>query len=126
MTSSHSEGLIGNPEVLAVGQSSCGNRQIKFSANISYWAAEAVGGSVVRSIRKYVAIFNIGETEQAVELDLHDPASLLPGPAFARSAELIGRDLWMRETSPTVLAAAGRVKATLKPHASLLLIVSEK
>ena len=38
-------GLIGNPEVLAVGQSSCGNRQTKFSANISYWAAEAVGGT---------------------------------------------------------------------------------
>lgn len=82
-------------------------------------------GQVVPRIRKYIAIFNIGETERDVELDLHDPASLLPGPPFESNAELTGRDLWMRESSPTV-TAAGIVKATLRPHASLLLLVSEK
>ena len=48
--------LIANPEVLAVGRESCGNRQLSSTANVTVWAAEGHADT-----EKYVAVFNVND-----------------------------------------------------------------
>jgi len=48
--------LIANPEVLAVGRESCGNRQLSNTANVTVWAAEGHADT-----EKYVAVFNVND-----------------------------------------------------------------
>jgi len=100
--------LITNAEVLAVNQQSSGNRQSLERGDIRAWLAAAPDGA-----SRYVAIFNLGETSQTVDLPWSDLG------VTASSAEV--RDLWRKES----LGRQPGVKLELRPHASVLFRVSK-
>ena len=120
--------LITNDRVLNVGNSSCGNGRVKTSHGgaVQYWAANTVSGG-----EKYIAIFNIGE--ETIEYDwdlLYDKTTKLPGPPWMRATDLSALELWDGD-KPLPLAKSmpkgpglGRLKGKLRPHASLLVLVS--
>jgi hypothetical protein len=95
--------LITNPEVLAVDQHSGGNHQVLERGNIRAWTAEVPG-----SEDRYVAVFNLGEGPESVDLAWSELG------VSARSPEV--RDLWLRKS----LGKQERSRATLRPHASVL------
>ncbi len=100
--------LLTNPEVLAVNQGSRGGHPSFSKGNIVAWIAEQPSshGSY------YVAVFNIGDVEQTVNLNWKDIGVDL--------SEAKVRDLWTREDRGIL----DRVSANLRPHASLLFRVS--
>ena len=95
--------LITNPEVLAVNQSSAGGHQSYHQGDTIAWTADAPTGSA-----KYVAVFNLGDAEQDVELSWSDVG--IP----AKHAKI--RDLWTHKD----LGKQNRLHVSLAPHASVL------
>jgi alpha-galactosidase len=95
--------LISNPEVLAVNQSSIGGHQSFHRDDMVAWTANVPGGSA-----KYVAVFNLGDTKQAVDLKWSDVG--------VDEAKHAARDLWIHKD----LGKLGSLKLELAPHASAL------
>lgn len=95
--------LITNPEVLAVNQSSAGGHQSYHQGDTIAWTADAPTGSA-----KYVAVFNLGDAEQDVELSWSDVG--IP----AKHAKI--RDLWTHKD----LGKQNHLQVSLAPHASVL------
>ena len=83
------------------------------------------------AIRRYIAIFNIGEDTIEYDWDLlYDKTTKLPGPPWMRATDLAALDLWDGD-KPLPLAKSmpkgpglGRLQGKLRPHASLLVLVS--
>jgi hypothetical protein len=94
--------LITNPEVLEVNQRGLGGHQAYRQSDTIAWTGDAPGEDA-----KYVAIFNLGETTQAVDLRWRDLGII------AKQAAV--RDLWTR----TDLGAKDQIKVALAPHASV-------
>ena len=101
--------LITNEEVLAMDQHSSGNRQSLERGNIRVWIAAAA-----ESKDNYVAIFNVGEAPENVDLEWKDVGIELSKPAL--------RDLWAKKD----LRRSDKLTVTLQPHASVLYRVSGK
>ena len=101
--------LITNPEVLAVDQNSTGGHQSYRRGDTIAWTADAPGESA-----KYVAIFNVGESTESVNLSWPDVG--IP----AKLAEV--RDLWTHKD----LGSQDRISVPLPPHASALYKVEAK
>ena len=99
--------LITNPEVLAVDQHSSGNHQALDRGNIRAWAAE-----VPESKDRYVAVFNLGESRENVDLAWSELG------ISAKTPEV--RDLWLRKP----LGKQERLRVAVRPHASALYRVS--
>jgi hypothetical protein len=97
------EALYTNPEVIAVDQHSRENRELFRRGSLVVWKAtpEPGGG-------QYVAVFNLGDAEQAVNYSWQD-LGLGEGPHTVR-------DLWGRKD----LGKAVSLKASLRAHASVL------
>ena len=99
--------LLTNPEVLAVDQRGRAPRQALELPGLRVWTSDAPGGA-----DRYVAVFNIADTAQHVDLAWSD-VGLGAGTHTAR-------DLW----SHHALGASSSLRATLAPHASALYLVS--
>jgi hypothetical protein len=97
--------LLTNEEVIAVDQSSRGNREVLFDGSRVAWAAEAEDGSGT-----YVALFNRGP-EKAVEVELPLATLGLSGPVAVR-------DLWRRAPAGVARVA---VRARVESHGAALL-----
>jgi hypothetical protein len=95
--------LITNSEVLAVNQSSAGGHQSYHQGDTIAWTADAPRGSA-----RYVAVFNLGDAKQDVELSWSDVG--IP----AKHAKI--RDLWTHKD----LGKQNRLQVSLAPHASVL------
>jgi alpha-galactosidase len=95
--------LITNEEVLEVDQHSSGGHQVLERGNIRAWVANGATRG-----ERYVAVFNLGEAEETVDLKWQDVGMQL------RSARV--RDLWRHQGVGPV---AG-LHIILKPHASAL------
>jgi hypothetical protein len=91
--------LLTNDEVMTVNQRSTGNRPLFNTGGRVAWAAE-----VPRSRARYVALFNTGEAEAAVGVDL---------AALGLKGRVAVRDLWARKADG---AAEGRLERALPPH----------
>jgi hypothetical protein len=91
--------MLTNDEVLTVNQRSTGNRPLFNTGGRVAWAAE-----VPRSRARYVALFNTGEAETVVGVDL---------AALGLKGRVAVRDLWTRKADG---AAEGRLERTLPPH----------
>jgi hypothetical protein len=105
--------LITNPEVLTVDQHSALNHQSLERGNIRTWLAEATHQEHAESADRYLAVFNLGEADEAVELKWSDVG------VTASSAEV--RDLWRKKS----LGRQSGVKLLLRSHASMLYRISE-
>ncbi len=90
--------LLTNPEVIAVNQTSTGNRPLFLEDGIRVWTAEAEGSG------RYLALFNMHDDERSVGVELRHLG--LTGAAKVR-------DLWARTD---LGAATGRFTQTLPPH----------
>jgi hypothetical protein len=101
--------LITNPEVLAVNQHSKNNRPVLTKGDFQVWTADAPD-----SRDAYVAVFNLGDTEQCLDATWHDVGLKMEGYAI--------RDLWTRQD----LGPAPRLNKALAPHASALFRVSPR
>ncbi|HEX8812938.1 MAG TPA: alpha-galactosidase, partial [Terracidiphilus sp.] len=95
--------LITNEEVLEVNQNSHGGHQTLDRANVRAWTADGA-----RSGEHYIALFNLGESTEKIDLHWSDVG--LP----EQSAAL--RDLWARKDLGTV----DGINLNLRPHASAL------
>jgi alpha-galactosidase len=100
--------LITNDEVLAVNQHSSGNHQSLEDGNVRAWIADAVD-------RKdhYVAVFNLGEAAERVDLRWSKIGLNMNTAAV--------RELWAKRS----LEKKSGVVVELRPHASVLYRVSE-
>jgi len=98
--------LISNPEVLAVNQRSAGNHQSYLQNDILAWTAE-----IPQSSDRYVAVFNLGEDEQQVNL-----AWEMLDVQFVSCRV---RDLWARQD----LGEQASLRVSLAAHASWLIRV---
>ena len=101
--------LLTNPEVLAVNQHSTGNQPLITSNTVVVWTARPETGG-----NRYLAVFNRADEEWGVALHWNEL-----GLVAGRSYKL--RDLWEHKD----LEPANSLKVTLKPHASVLYLVSE-
>jgi alpha-galactosidase len=95
--------LITNEEVLEVNQHSSGGHEVLELGNLRAWMAEGA-----KSGEKFVAVFNLGDAAEDVEL----PWSAVGIPW--QTAEL--RDLWLHKS----LGAVGGVRVRIGAHASVL------
>ena len=95
--------LLTNEEVLGVDQSSHGGHQALDRGNIRAWVADGA-----KAGERYVAVFNLGEADEDVNLRWPDLG------IEAQTVEV--RDLWQQRA----LGANDGVRVRLKPHASLL------
>jgi alpha-galactosidase len=95
--------LISNSEVLAVNQHSENGHQAFHSGEVVAWVADAPGGS-----SKYVAVFNIGDAKQTVDLGWSQIGLQFRNPT--------ARDLWTH----TSLGQLQKLQFDLNPHASVL------
>jgi alpha-galactosidase len=95
--------LITNEEVLDVDQHSSGGNQSLDRKNIRVWIAEGA-----QSGDRYVAVFNIGDSAENVDL-LWDDVGLA-----IQAADV--RDLWTHQE----LGKADGIHTQLRPHASVL------
>src|SRR5262249_36416679 len=100
--------LLTNPEVIAVDQSSSGNRLAISTETTVVWTAQA--GTGRDQPDEYVAIFNLRDKEQTAHYEWKD-LGLKDGGR--RSL----RDLWERKN----LGTAESVDVKLGPHACVLL-----
>ncbi len=96
------ESLLTNPEVIAADQDSSGNKPVIQTDSTVVWIAKGSAG------RRYVAVFNPGDGEQAVSYGWKELG--LSGAGYKV------RDLWLRKD----LGAAAALKVSLAPHASAL------
>lgn len=101
--------LITNPEVLAVNQHSSNGHQSYHQGDKIAWTAQAEEGNT-----KYIAVFNVGERKESVELSWTDVG------IEAKRASI--RDLWARKD----LGMQDRIVVSLDPHASTLYKVEPK
>ncbi|HEY0778553.1 MAG TPA: hypothetical protein VGD56_11365, partial [Gemmatirosa sp.] len=99
--------LLTNPEVLAVDQRGRSPRQALERPGLRVWTSQPPDGA-----DRYVAVFNLADTAQRVDLAWPD-LGLGAGPRAAR-------DLWARRT----LGPSGQLQVALAPHASALYRVS--
>ncbi len=100
-------GLLTNPEVLAVNQHSDNGRQSYREGNKVAWTADVPGSN-----SRYVAVFNIGDSEEAIHL---------PWSAVGVAAQKATvRDLWLHKDTKDVDA----IHLSLRPHASILVKVT--
>jgi alpha-galactosidase len=99
--------LLTNPEVIAVNQNSQNNHQAYRQDEILVWTAEIAGSS-----DRYVAVVNLGDTQQAVQLPWN--AVDVPGD------QALVRDLWLGQD----LGEQKSLQVTLSAHASWLIRVS--
>jgi alpha-galactosidase len=97
------ESLLSNPEVIAVDQHSRGNHPVVTGDKTAVWLAEPEYGQGY-----YLAVFNIGDAEQAVHYDWKDLG------LTSRSYKL--RDLWKRKD----VGSAASLSVNLHPHGSVL------
>lgn len=95
--------LITNEEVLNVDQHSSGGGQVLDKGKIRAWVANGPHAG-----EHYVAIFNLGDTEQEVNLGWNEVG-------IANSVSAV-RDLWSHKSVPVTAA----LRVTLRPHASAL------
>jgi hypothetical protein len=94
--------LITNEEVLEVDQHSHGGHQALDRANIRVWVADgAVAG------KHYVAVFNLGESSEEMQIKWGDLGLQIPSTASVR-------DLWRHED----LHWSGGMKIQLQAHSS--------
>jgi alpha-galactosidase len=100
--------LITNREVLTINQHSSLNHQSLERGDIRVWLAE-----VPDSRDGYVAVFNLGETGETVDLGWSELG------VRASSAEV--RNLWLNQA----LGRQARVQLALRPHASVLYRISK-
>lgn len=101
--------LITNPEVIAVDQRSSGNREALSRGNIRAWVAKGANPDI-----HYVAVFNLGDEPQHVELTWADLG--------ISSSIAAVRDLWERRD----LDARQALAVSLRAHASGLYRVSTR
>jgi len=94
--------LITNPEVLAVNQHSTNGHQSYRQGDTIAWTADAPGENA-----KYVAVFNIGEGRQAIDLKWRDLG------ITTKQAPV--RDLWMHAD----LGTKEQIHVSLARHASV-------
>jgi alpha-galactosidase len=94
--------LITNPEVLEVNQNSSGGHQSYHQEDTVAWTADVPAKNA-----KYVAVFNIGDAPQTVDLKWSDVGVVAKAPKV--------RDLWGRKD----LGAQGNIHISLAPHASV-------
>jgi alpha-galactosidase len=94
--------LITNPEVLEVNQHSKNGHQSYRQGNIVVWTADAPRDNV-----KYVAVFNIGETNLTVDIEWRDLGIVTKQAAV--------RDLWAR----TDLGTKQQLHVSIAAHASI-------
>jgi alpha-galactosidase len=97
------EGLLTNPEVLAVNQASSENHQSLDQADVRAWIASVPGRR-----EKYLAVFNLGDATQRITLTWREVGIELNNPEV--------RDLWQRKD----LGRQNRLEVSLPAHASLL------
>ncbi len=102
-TDSATQALITNQEVLDVDQHSRGGHQVLERGNIRAWIAESE-----KTEHRYVAVFNLGEATEQVNISWGDLK--IPGTVTAV------HDLWRRRS----IEAVDAVHASLPPHASTL------
>ena len=95
--------LITNEEVLAVNQHSSGGHQVLERGNIRAWLADAPEAG-----DHDVAVFNLGSTEEQVDLSWSDLG--------LQSTRAAVRDLWLKKS----LGESHRLRLKLRPHASAL------
>jgi hypothetical protein len=100
--------LITNEEVLEVNQHSSGGHQVLDRGNIRAWTADGT-----KPGEHYVAVFNLGDSADKVELHWRDVGLL------AKSVAL--RDLWGHKD----LGRAEGLQVQLPAHASVLYRVAE-
>jgi len=99
--------LLTNPEVIAVNQYSEDGRQSYREGNTVAWTSD-----VPESTSKYVAIFNIGDTQEDVRLPW--------ASVGVTASKATVRDLWLHKDTTGV----GAVDVALRPHASTLMKVT--
>jgi alpha-galactosidase len=113
--------LLINPEVLAVDQRSSAARVVHRDGDVVVWLATPSVGATARAnagtdggtnAGHYVAVFNVGEAAQS--LDLPWPQIGIDTPVAAL------RDLWLRKD----LQPQSQLRVNLSPHASALYRVS--
>jgi len=95
--------LITNEEVLEVDQHSSGGHQVLDRGNVRVWVADGA-----KPGEHYVAVFNLGESEENIDLPWRD-VGIAARPAGAR-------DLWEHQG----LGSADGVRVRLRPHSSVL------
>jgi hypothetical protein len=100
-------GLLTNPEVLAVNQTSSGNRQFWRDGDQVIWVADAAEAG-----QRFVACFNLSDQPTTLEVPLAE---------MQFSAGCRVRDLWQRGDLGHF---ADRCRLTLPPHGSVLLRLS--
>jgi hypothetical protein len=101
--------LITNPEVLEANQRSSGGHQAYRHGDAIAWTADAPGENV-----KYVAVFNLGEAKQDVDLKWQDLG--------IKTKQAAVRDLWVRSD----LGVSEQIRVLLGPHASVFYKVTLK
>ncbi len=100
--------LLTNPDVIRIDQTATASRQALKEADLIVWTADLPGG------QRALAVFNTGDAPLAVDRPLTD-FGLPAGDAALRNA-------WTAERLP----AAARLKATVDPHACLLLMTGKR
>jgi alpha-galactosidase len=99
--------LMTNPEVLAVDQNSTGGHEVYRDGNTIAWVANKPASEA-----KYVAVFNVGDTAERVNLALADV-----GVTAARVAL---RNLWELRN----LGTADKIAEEIPPHACVLYLAT--
>jgi hypothetical protein len=99
--------LLTNPEVIAVDQQSSGNHQSYAKGNIIAWVADAD-----RARDEYVAVFNVGDSNENVDLSWADVG--------VNAKRVVARDLWQRKD----IGTRDGIHENLVPHASVLYKIS--
>ncbi len=108
-SSSETIDLLTNPEVLAVNQTSSGNREYSRHADLIVWTADAEEKG-----DRFIACFNIGDSPSTLEIHL--------GPEGPAPSGQI-RDLWARSDLGSFQDV---FSVSLQPHASALYRVSPR
>jgi alpha-galactosidase len=101
------ESLLTNPEVIAVDQHSRDNHAVVSTDKVAVWLAQPE-----RELGYYVAVFNLGDSEQTVHYELRDLG-------IAQASYKI-RDLWAHKNA----GSAPSLTITLRPHASKLYLLA--
>ena len=94
--------LIDNPEVLAVDQHSTGGHQVYRTENTIAWVASKPGGDT-----KYVAVFNVADQPESIDLKWSDVG--------VNAGQVAVRDLWTRND----LGQQASIAVRLNPHSSV-------
>ncbi|UOQ87318.1 glycoside hydrolase family 27 protein [Gracilibacillus salinarum] len=93
--------LLTNPEVLEVHQTGFGARQVYRDQDRVVWSSNGLDGSM------YVALFNLSDQSQLVEVNLAELNN--------QTEEVIIRDLWKRKDE---VSQQGTIGYELNPHAA--------